>query len=481
MTYKISYKNRMTTSIYCVKIYTKITRGGFLKLNKKFKNLLMFLFVTCMMYITFSQTEVYASTVLHQDSNVSITYNGITKESYDNGYDINLLVENFSNRSLVIECEEISINGYMAYSALYIKVAPGKKAIDSIYVNEEYAKLVPINSINEIEVIFNIYDSNDYDFEYKSKRIRLKLTHNSSSGSSHGNGNSGFSGSSLESGNNTISPSITANACKGFPSKVNIPVSNMQNLTLRCADNCGFSGVRVGQSYVSVGSNSYVALVYNVVFDRSGTHTVTAYDSFGNAVSSILVNVSDKHSYGTFGDRVKLPTCTEDGMTVYTCSVCGFKNIETEKATGHSYNSGIITQQSTCTKNGIKTHTCTKCKDSYTEEIPAIGSHSFSEWKVFEKPTALEEGEEIRVCSVCEEEETRVLEKLEAFVNLSSKKITLKAGKTYNLKISDCAYGDAAQNWKSSNKKIAKINRKNDKSFIIKAGKKGNCKITIMR
>lgn len=414
------------------------------------------------------QTEVYASTVLHQDSNVSITYNGITKESYDNGYDINLLVENFSNRSLVIECEEISINGYMAYSALYIKVAPGKKAIDSIYVNEEYAKLVPINSINEIEVIFNIYDSNDYDFEYKSKRIRLKLTHNSSSGSSQGNGN------------NTISPSITANACKGFPSKVNIPVSSMQNLTLRCADNCGFSGVRVGQSYVSVGSNSYVALVYNVVFDRLGTHTIIAYDLFGNAVSSILVNVSEEHSYGTFGDRVKLPTCTEDGMTVYTCSVCEFKDIKTEKATGHSYNAGIITKQSTCTENGKKTFTCTKCKDSYIEEILAAGSHSFSEWKIFEKPTALEEGIEIRECSNCGEEETRIVEKLKAYVNLAKKKINLKAGKTFKLKISDHAYGDYAKSWKTSNKKIAKISNKTDEFCTIKPVKKGKCKITVM-
>ncbi len=41
----------------------------------------------------------------------------------------------------------------------------------------------------------------------------------------------------------------------------------------------------------------------------------------------------------------------------------------------HNYKEEI-TKEATCTKNGIKTYTC-GCGDSYSEKIPAIGSHNF--------------------------------------------------------------------------------------------------------
>ncbi len=96
-------------------------------MKHKFANTFYFLLAFCVAITIFCLTPVYARTVLHEDSNVSITYNGISRESYGGGYDINLIVENFSNRSIAVMVDEMSINGYMASPDCYINVSPGKK------------------------------------------------------------------------------------------------------------------------------------------------------------------------------------------------------------------------------------------------------------------------------------------------------------------------------------------------------------------
>lgn len=429
------------------------------------KKFFAFLVIFCAAVIAYCPVSANASTELHKDLNVSIVYNGVTKEKYGDGYDINLIVENFSNRSIEIQVEEMSINGYTVNPICSISTSPGKRAFDSIYILSEEARRVPASSIKEIEVKFRIFDWDDFSFGYESKRIRLHITNNSVPDGSQGTGG--------------IIPSLTAKACKGFPSKIKIPVSNMQSLSLVCSDNCGAIASRIGQGYESVNGNSYAVQIYNMVFNSVGMHVITAYDGFGNAVSSVSVNVSEEHSYGAFGDRVKQPTCTEDGIITYTCSICGFKNMEQVKATGHYYNDGVITKRATCVESGTKTFTCSKCKESYTETIPSTGIHEFSEWEVEAEPTALEEGEETRECEGCGKEEYRTVEKLESEVGLSKKKANLKVGKKLTLKIKDKTYGDYVKSWKVSNKKVASI-KSNGNKCVVKALKPGKATITLI-
>ncbi len=61
-------------------------------------------------------------------------------------------------------------------------------------------------------------------------------------------------------------------------------------------------------------------------------------------------------------------TCTKAGSKIYTCS-CGNTYTEKISATGHKYNSGIVTKVPTCSAEGIKTFTCSSCGDTYTEKI----------------------------------------------------------------------------------------------------------------
>ena len=123
--------------------------------------------------------------------------------------------------------------------------------------------------------------------------------------------------------------------------------------------------------------------------------------------------------------EAKEPTCTEAGNSEYwTCSVCGkyFSDengtTEIEKdswiinATGHTLTKTASTKP-TCTEAGNSEYwTCSVCGKYFSDEngtteiekdsciISATG-HSFGDWTVTKEPTCTEEGEQMRVCTVC--------------------------------------------------------------------------------
>ncbi len=68
------------------------------------------------------------------------------------------------------------------------------------------------------------------------------------------------------------------------------------------------------------------------------------------------------HSYKSV---VTAPTCTKDGYTTHTCTVCGDSYKDSVVAAGHSYDNGVVTAP-TQSSEGYTTYTCTACGDSYT-------------------------------------------------------------------------------------------------------------------
>ena len=61
-------------------------------------------------------------------------------------------------------------------------------------------------------------------------------------------------------------------------------------------------------------------------------------------------------------------TCTEAGVKTYTCGRCGEKETETVKAAGHSYDDGVVTPP-TETEQGYTIYTCTVCGHSYQDHF----------------------------------------------------------------------------------------------------------------
>ncbi|MBR5515762.1 MAG: InlB B-repeat-containing protein [Clostridia bacterium] len=105
---------------------------------------------------------------------------------------------------------------------------------------------------------------------------------------------------------------------------------------------------------------------------ENGSHTEAMYCTVCNAELDRKVTFLPKlgHSYETV---VTEPTCTGDGYTTYTCTVCGDTYIaDVVDALGHSYET-VVTEP-TCTEGGYTTYTCTVCGHSYdADKVNALG------------------------------------------------------------------------------------------------------------
>ncbi len=107
-----------------------------------------------------------------------------------------------------------------------------------------------------------------------------------------------------------------------------------------------------------------------------------------------------------FGELVdpKEPTCTEIGWYQYIkCSLCDSilaRYIE-RPALGHvpEANKSVVTKP-TCTEDGYTTHTCSVCKVTYTADVVKAPGHSYK--TVVTEPTCTEDGYTTYTCSVCE-------------------------------------------------------------------------------
>jgi len=95
---------------------------------------------------------------------------------------------------------------------------------------------------------------------------------------------------------------------------------------------------------------------------------------------------------------VVAPTCTEQGYTTYTCTVCAdsYEGDHVE-ATGHDYEADVVAP--TCTEQGYTTYTCTVCADSYEGDHVEATGHDYEADVV--APTCTEQGYTTYTCTVC--------------------------------------------------------------------------------
>ena len=102
----------------------------------------------------------------------------------------------------------------------------------------------------------------------------------------------------------------------------------------------------------------------------------------------------------------KEPTCTENGVTTYVCSMCGTEREEAIAKLAHEYEETVV--EPGCESVGYTRHTCVNgCNSSYTDTEVAATGHSWS--TTTNQPTCTETGSEVSTCSKCGETETVVI------------------------------------------------------------------------
>ena len=103
-----------------------------------------------------------------------------------------------------------------------------------------------------------------------------------------------------------------------------------------------------------------------------------------------------EHAYS---EVVIEPTCTHEGYTTHFCTVCGYEYTDNyTPATGHTYQE--TTTLPTCTEEGYTTHTCLECGYTFNDTYVAALGHSY-ETEVF-APTCTEGGYTVYTCTICE-------------------------------------------------------------------------------
>ena len=114
-----------------------------------------------------------------------------------------------------------------------------------------------------------------------------------------------------------------------------------------------------------------------------------------------LVDSAPEHAWDE-GVVTKAPTCTEDGVTTYTCSACGSTNAVTVKALGHTEVVDAAVE-ATCTATGLtEGKHCSVCHEVLVarEEVAALG-HDLTQHAA-QAPTCTEIGwEAYETCSRC--------------------------------------------------------------------------------
>ncbi len=133
------------------------------------------------------------------------------------------------------------------------------------------------------------------------------------------------------------------------------------------------------------------------------------------------------HSWDS-GKVTTNPSCKDEGIKTYTCSVCSGTKTEAIAKTSHTYGTwtkvddnnharscsvcsqketaahtwdkGTVTKPATCKEEGIRTYTCSTCKATKTEKIPTSEGHTYGAW------TKVDDNTHKHTCTVCEKTET---------------------------------------------------------------------------
>ena len=164
----------------------------------------------------------------------------------------------------------------------------------------------------------------------------------------------------------------------------------------------------VAQQTIAANEHSYTSVVTAPNCTSGGYTTYTChcgYSYVGNETSKL------GHSYNSV---VTAPSCTNDGYTTHTCSRCNHSyNDSTVTAPGHKYDNACdtscnkcgavraithaytsLTTNPTCTAQGYTTHTCSVCGSSYLDAyVNALGHKDTNKDHICDNGCGITQGE----------------------------------------------------------------------------------------
>ena len=92
------------------------------------------------------------------------------------GDGIKLLLENTSDKTVMVSCNALIVNNYMITDLFASEVAAGKKANETMYLSSSQLEAAGIDSVGQVEIYFRVYDSSSYDTIFESECITIQTS-----------------------------------------------------------------------------------------------------------------------------------------------------------------------------------------------------------------------------------------------------------------------------------------------------------------
>lgn len=104
----------------------------------------------------------------------------ITAKSYESdlfmGDGIKLLLENNSDKDVMVGCNALIVNNYMINDLFACELAAGKKANETMYLSSTELKAAGIDSVGQVEIYFHVYDNATWDTIFDSEQVLIKTS-----------------------------------------------------------------------------------------------------------------------------------------------------------------------------------------------------------------------------------------------------------------------------------------------------------------
>ena len=107
------------------------------------------------------------------------------------------------------------------------------------------------------------------------------------------------------------------------------------------------------------------------------------------------------HTIGEW-KKEKNPGCTTTGLNVQRCTVCNeIINQQEIPAIGHGSTNSVVTQPATCLTAGIKAEQCVVCLETLSTEVLPLTDHTPGVMKTVSAPSCTTNGRGEQRCTVC--------------------------------------------------------------------------------
>lgn len=126
-------------------------------------------------YGTVEQPALDTGKELVNKDGVRIVGKYVTEDSIW-GAGVLLFIENKSDKDILVQCDNMSINGYMVTPYFSSQVNKGRMALDTITILSSDLEENNIDEVKDLELNFNIVDPDSYDTIYESEPIPFTVT-----------------------------------------------------------------------------------------------------------------------------------------------------------------------------------------------------------------------------------------------------------------------------------------------------------------